>query len=217
MTGASGRVVLILTAGLLICCGTPLQAATSGTEESAQSDSASKPVEVKKNARHKRHSADRQSGKTASEKSSSDSSDKKDASNATDGNVTPASSAMPPSVANAKAQVAAADTPAAAATAMTARANDNVQAAADGPQAQPAGDGQVVASDQLNDLDRALQENSPAAPAAATPAAQPRPVSMMAAASSESSTWDQTSLIGKIFIGFGTLLTLASAARMFMA
>jgi hypothetical protein len=39
----------------------------------------------------------------------------------------------------------------------------------------------------------------------------------MAASSSESSTWDQTSLIGKIFIGFGALLTMASAARMFMA
>jgi hypothetical protein len=37
------------------------------------------------------------------------------------------------------------------------------------------------------------------------------------AASSDSSSSDQTSLIGKIFIGFGTLLTLASAARMFMA
>ena len=33
----------------------------------------------------------------------------------------------------------------------------------------------------------------------------------------ENSTWDQTSLIGKIFIGFGALLTMASAARMFMA
>jgi hypothetical protein len=30
-------------------------------------------------------------------------------------------------------------------------------------------------------------------------------------------TWDKTSLIGKIFVAFGGLLTLASAARMFMA
>jgi hypothetical protein len=36
-------------------------------------------------------------------------------------------------------------------------------------------------------------------------------------ASSDSSAWDQTSLIGKVFIGFGALLTMASAARMFMA
>ena len=40
---------------------------------------------------------------------------------------------------------------------------------------------------------------------------------VMASRSDESSTWDQTSLIGKIFIAFGALLTLASAARMFMA
>ena len=38
-----------------------------------------------------------------------------------------------------------------------------------------------------------------------------------AAVSSSKSPWDQTSLIGKIFIAFGGLLTLASAARMFMA
>jgi hypothetical protein len=43
------------------------------------------------------------------------------------------------------------------------------------------------------------------------------PAVPMMASSNESSTWDQTSLIGKIFIGFGALLTMASAARMFMA
>jgi hypothetical protein len=37
------------------------------------------------------------------------------------------------------------------------------------------------------------------------------------AANNDSSTLDKTSLIGKIFIAFGALLTLASAARMFMA
>jgi hypothetical protein len=37
------------------------------------------------------------------------------------------------------------------------------------------------------------------------------------ASGKEDSAWDQTSLIGKIFIGFGALLTMASAARMFMA
>ena len=38
-----------------------------------------------------------------------------------------------------------------------------------------------------------------------------------AQAASNEATWDQTSLIGKIFIAFGALLTMASAARMFMA
>jgi hypothetical protein len=69
-----------------------------------------------------------------------------------------------------------------------------------------------VAADQLNDADRSLHEGSPAPAVSANP--PPAPV---AAVSGEGSTWDKTSLIGKIFIGFGALLAVASAARMFMA
>jgi hypothetical protein len=70
----------------------------------------------------------------------------------------------------------------------------------------------VAAADQLNDVDRSLREGSPLA------SPPPNPPSVPAtAASRESSTWDQTSLIGKIFIALGVLLTMASAARMFMA
>ncbi len=128
---------------------------------------------------------------------------------------------IPPSVANANAQLASADTPSgAAAKAMTARASNIVQNPPDNAaDAQPTAESQVVAADQLNDLDRALQETKPPArsiklASAETPAAPAAPV---VASSNESSTWDQTSLIGKIFIAFGGLLTLASAARMFMA
>jgi hypothetical protein len=77
---------------------------------------------------------------------------------------------------------------------------------------QPASENQSAAPDQLSDSDRALRDNAP--PPAATPAARSAPVM---AASGEHSVWDETSLIGKIFIGFGALLTIASAARMFMA
>ena len=125
---------------------------------------------------------------------------------------------MPAAVANANAQVAAAGTPpAAAASAMTGRANDNVQAAADNATA-PNAENQVVAPDQLNDVDRALQQDNPPVQktVGAATDAQPRPAPVMAS-SQPSSAWDQSSLIGKIFIGVGTLLTLASAARMFMA
>jgi hypothetical protein len=66
----------------------------------------------------------------------------------------------------------------------------------------------VAASDQLNDTDRNLQESS--VTATTSPPAAP------ATTTSESSSWDQASLIGKIFIGFGALLTMASAARMFI-
>ena len=43
------------------------------------------------------------------------------------------------------------------------------------------------------------------------------PPAPVTAARREGSLWEQTSVIGKIFIGFGALLTMASAARMFMA
>lgn len=103
----------------------------------------------------------------------------------------------------------------------------------------------VVASDQINDLDKNLgatpngddaasqiatkmaaqvaQNSSQAAgvnvPMTATPAmsamaSADRPAEV---ASTDNNAWSQSSLIGKIFIAFGGLLTVASAARMFMA
>jgi hypothetical protein len=80
--------------------------------------------------------------------------------------------------------------------------------------AQPAA-GNAVANEQLSDTDRALRE-PPAQPVAVASNDAPaqRTVAM---AGNDHSLWDETSLIGKMFIAFGTLLTLASAARMFMA
>ena len=115
-------------------------------------------------------------------------------------------------------QLASADTSASNLKAMSARANEILQNAADKPgDAQRAAENQVVSADQLNDVDRALHEGPPTLTMAAAdvPAAPIAPVN--AASSSESSAWDQTSLIGKIFIGFGALLTMASAVRMFIA
>jgi hypothetical protein len=97
---------------------------------------------------------------------------------------------------------------------MSARASEIVQAA---PVNAQTADAQVVAADQLNDVDRALHEGNPPAlvlASADTPATAP---AMASSSGNDGSTWDQTSLIGKIFIGFGALLTMASAARMFMA
>ena len=85
------------------------------------------------------------------------------------------------------------------------------------PAGQAAGDIQAAAPEQANESDRTLRDSAaPAAPAASgdAPAARSAPVM---AASGEHSVWDETSLIGKIFIGFGAVLTIASAARMFMA
>jgi hypothetical protein len=78
-------------------------------------------------------------------------------------------------------------------------------------------DGQVAASDQLNDTDRALREQSPPAQPLAVASNDPPAQHDVAMADNDHSLWDETSLIGKVFIAFGTLLTIASAARMFMA
>jgi hypothetical protein len=78
---------------------------------------------------------------------------------------------------------------------------------------------QVVSPDELNELDRAAAETRPALTLASAtldaPAVAPAPAAE--ATSADNSTWDKTSLIGKIFIAFGGLLTMASAARMFIA
>lgn len=217
MMKASGRAALVVLAGLLLLLGASVQAAPNSA--STKPDGASNQAEAIKPGKQRRHSSRRHTDSKTAQKSD-DKADKTDATPQADeakaSAEVPASRQMPPEVANAKAQVAAADTPpAAAASAMTGRANDNVQAAADNG-AAPNSENQVVAPDQLNDLD--LQQDNPPGQKAVVAAtdAQPRPAPMMAS-SQPNSAWDQSSLIGKIFIGVGTLLTLASAARMFMA
>jgi hypothetical protein len=219
MMKASGRAGLILLAGLFLLFGGIAQAAPSSAA-TGKPDSAGKEADAVKPSKQRHQTSHRHTGSKTAQKSD-DKADQKDAAAKPDDtktdNVVPASSQMPPDVVNANAQLAATDTPpAAAASAMTGRASDNVQAAADNT-AAPNAESQVVAPDQLNDIDRALQQDTPPAQKAVIAAtdAQPRPAPVMA--SSQNSAWDQSSLIGKIFIGVGTLLTLASAARMFMA
>ncbi|MBR1092479.1 hypothetical protein JQ621_33970 [Bradyrhizobium manausense] len=219
MMKASGHAVMVVLAGLLLLSGASAQAAPSA----AASTSAGKQADAVTPGKPRHHASRRHAGsKTAqksgnkTDKTSADATPQADEAKAD--NNAQASSQMPAAVANANAQLAAADTPpAAAASAMTGRANDNVQAAADNNPA-PNAENQVVAPDQLNDIDRALQPDNPPVQKTLVAAtdAQPRPAPVMAS-SQPNSAWEQSSLIGKIFIGVGTLLTLASAARMFMA
>jgi hypothetical protein len=234
---ANGRSALILAAGFLVCFAGPSQAAPASADNAAANAAASAktenavgaPMALSKYTKRSTHtwksSAHRKSSKVAL-KSSGD--QKPAATDVADSDTDNSSavSTMPPSVANANAKLASVDTTptgsAQAAQAMSARANDILQTAPDQTSdAQPAADTQVVAADQLNDVDRALHESPPpaAAPtlALASTEAPAAPAAPVVANSNESSTWDQTSLIGKIFIGFGALLTMASAARMFMA
>jgi hypothetical protein len=239
---ASGRSALIIAAGFWVCVPGPLQAAADADGGAAVYEAetaAGPPVAlnkfVKKSRHWKRASSQRKSVKVASQDSSepAKTSEKKisvkkktleaNAALNDDGSAP----SLPPSVANANAQLASADSPADSATALSSQARNRLQVMAanqSDPQAQsPAANAELVAADQLNDVDRALSENrsddkdkSPSATlamAVAQAPAQPQ----AAAVGTDDSAWGQTSLIGKIFIAFGGLLTLASAARMFMA
>ena len=207
---ASGRSALILATGLLVFCAGSSQAAPGAAASAKSETAAGVSAETKKytrqGSRHGKKYAQRKSGKAALKSSSG-----KKATEIADDD-TGRSTTIPPSVANANAQLASAEAPADSARAMSAKANTMLAAA------DKAGDTRIVAADQPNNVDRTLLDNKPpaqmmaeASPAPATPAAP------AVARSSESSAWDQTSWIGKIFIGFGALLTMASAARMFMA
>jgi hypothetical protein len=212
---ASGRSALILATGLFVgllgvsYTTAPTEAATSKTETVTATSS------VKQGSRHLKRYAHRKHSGTALKSSASTKEAEKDVADAS-GDV-PAT--ITPTVANANALLA--DAPSDSAGPMTARANAILMAAADRPaDAQAPADNQinqVVAPDQLNDVDRALQEAAPLSQTVAMATNSTLKTAAAAAASNDSSTWDETSLIGKIFIAFGALLTVASAARMFMA
>ncbi len=126
---------------------------------------------------------------------------------------------LPPEVANARAQALADDQArniAALDTTKVSTVNGVLIAAADPPNNTEAAPDNAVAA----------QDPAPAeAPAVAPPPPLPsgkilRPVSSgekQVLKSDDSDPWSKTSLIGKIFIAFGSLLTLASAARLIIA
>ncbi|KRQ97637.1 hypothetical protein [Bradyrhizobium valentinum] len=224
---ASAGSALILAAGLLVGFAGPLPAIAAGaaadSAEVSKSESATSGKSAKTGSRYlKKRSADRKSTHAASKSTESKKADEKQVADAS-GSPQPA---MPEWLANANAQMtstdAAPDTAKAISAAMSEKANTVLQqAAVDKPadaEAVPA-DAAVVASDQLNDVDRALQEENPSTSTQTVAMASARSASEAPdqAASNDSSTLDKTSLIGKIFIAFGALLTMASAARMFMA
>ena len=218
----SARPVLILATGLFVCFAGPSSVA-AGADDKAVADSKSASSEsgrtaeefvavkkyVKHGSRHWKRHAHRTSGKVALKSSPAKKTDATEVASA-DGGV---STAIPPSVSNANAQLVSADRPDGNARAMSARANDILQAAADKPvDAQSAAEAPVVPPDALNEVDRTVPATEPPAPTVATAAADAPAVE----SSGDSSSLDRTSLIGKIFMACGGLLTLASAARMFM-
>jgi hypothetical protein len=229
MIKASGRSALMVVTGLFVCLASVSHTTAATEAASSKSESATATKSAKQGTRHWKRYAHRKYVRTAQKSSPVKKAEEKEVADAT--------GEMPVSlsygVANANARFE--DEPSGTAKAMTERANaillaqaadnkaDNQPADAQAPAASP-----VVPPDQLNDVDRTLQEaKAPAqvqagAPpsqtvAMATTAIKAGAPAATAAVSNDSSTWDETSLIGKIFIAFGALLTIASAARMFMA
>jgi hypothetical protein len=129
--------------------------------------------------------------------------------------------ALPAKVANARAQIATDGKPAdvkrpdgnAGDPGIKPQGDESAARSAESKPAASDAELQVLSQDELNDLDRA----------AADPGASPAKLSPAVANShaelreEPASAWAQTSTIGKAFITFGVMLTLASAARMFMA
>jgi hypothetical protein len=219
---ASAGSVLILAAGLWAGLAGPLPAIAAGAD--ADSAAVSKPESTASDksasqGSRSKHYAHRKSTHTASKSTESKKADEKQVADA-NGVTAPA---LPDQVANANAQMAAADAPPDSAkgisAAMSEKANTVLQTATDKPaDAEAPAEPGAVASDQNSTFDRSLPPSEQ--PTAATTqgvvlASTSRPSSD--ASANDSSTLDKTSLIGKVFIAFGALLTLASAARMFMA
>lgn len=213
---------LILMTGLLVGFAAPMPATAAGEDDAAVSKHESSSSAT--SSRTAKQQAGRKSPATKSEAGKKDDSRKAGENHTADAAAHPPA-AVPPSLADANAQMVTNDAPVDSARGMSAamsdKANNVLQAASDKPAdaAAPAESG-VVASDQLNDFDRGLQAapiEQPVTQTVAIATVKPTLASTSQAASSDSTTLDKTSLIGKIFIAFGALLTVASAARMFMA
>jgi hypothetical protein len=235
---ASQRSALVLLAGLGLCIAGPMRAAESDAGASDTTAAApDKPIALSKFTKHHRtHVASAKSHKSAKstdgktgDKSAkpgvdADTAANTDVSGKDTLNQADANAKIPDTVANANAQWPtgpSAQTPQAAAAdllqGMNASSNASGPGAADAqPPAgsQPAAGAQIAAADQVNELDLAAAANDKPAPALTLAAAT---VDAPAVVTNGSTTLDRTSMIGKIFIAFGGLLTVASAARMLIA
>jgi hypothetical protein len=128
------------------------------------------------------------------------------------------SATLSSSVANARAQLLSSTATVGAASTLVPAPATTLNDASPSPP-QTAANANVVPPDELNEVDRSLSDNNkqPTPSIAMASISTPPAAAPTATVSNNDSTWTQTSLIGKIFIAFGGLLTLASAARMLIA
>jgi hypothetical protein len=211
----AGWTALFAAAGVWLCLSAPVEAATVRAKPGIAN--ADKPIVLSKFSKRKSHAAKKarharkSSAKQASRKTSK-------ATDETRAAMKPAA-ALPLAVADAHAE----------APAPSAFAEDEARnlAALDETDVVSNVDGvQIAAAGQLNEMDRAAEAvpaPPPPAPAVEPPVSAPKMFTAIPAAEKQaarpddSDPWSKTSLIGKIFIALGSLLTLASAARLLIA
>src|SRR3954471_22649132 len=170
---AGGRVALIAV-GLCVCVASIGWTNTPSEAAPSQSENLTTGKTIKQVRYYKRY-VQRKHVRTAQKSSATRKAAEPEVAEA-GGAVT-----IPASVANANAEMIA-DAPTGAAKAMTMRANALLMAAADTPAEPqaPAADTQLVAADQLNEVDRTLQEQ-PAASQYTVALAPTKPVTAVAA------------------------------------
>lgn len=238
--GASGRSALIVAAGLLLGFAGPMHATDCAAEPAgvaaAHTGEAGTPIKLGKFSKHRSHK--RQATRTRKSAKSASKTDKK--AEETTASATQDSNKhipLPPTVANANANVemppgtedlSKEESPKTQASALANSAGE-LLATNQGDATPPADNTpslaaavDIVPSDELNEIDRALTDDKAAAPHLALASIDIAPSASNADTADQTmasggSAWNHTSLIGKIFIAFGGLLTLGSAARMFMA
>jgi hypothetical protein len=236
--GASGRSALIIAAGLLLGFAGPMRVTDSAAEPAsvaAHTGKAGAPIKLNKFPKHRSHKRQAtRTQKSAKPESKTDiKAEETTASAAQDSNK---HIPLPPTVTNANASVempsgtedlfkeqspkTEASALANSAGEMLATNQGDTASSADTPTSHAAAV-DIVSPDELNEIDRALAKNQQDTPSLALASIDLAPPSNSAdtgqAAANDGSAWNQTSLIGKIFIAFGGLLTIGSAARMFMA
>jgi hypothetical protein len=195
---AIGRLVVLALTGTFMLAAGPALAACSGDKCTDIGATAASKHHKKVRVAHRRNHDD----------------DEVATSDRRDGAKSPAtvdakSDALPADVADARAQMTIDDAKAKPAADAAAQANSasTTESAAQDPAVQ------VVNADELNDLDKAASDVMEPFPKLPPSVANSRAEMRLEGPS----TWAQTSTIGKAFIAFGVMLTLASAARMFMA
>lgn len=207
--------------GLWLCLSPSAQAEPQKAAARTSSDA---PIVLSKFNKHKTHASAKTKSRTAHAKHGA-----KLADAATRGKSAKSDDALKklaalPSVANARAELTAGN--------LQSPGDDDARnlAATDDNEIVTMNGVQIASADQLNDIDRAMAEDKTEVKADDVPVASPSPAPssgriIKAVPSGErhvltneqSNPWSNSSLIGKIFVAFGSLLTLASAARLMIA